>query len=93
MSCVNRQYELARGINARGKAPQKTTPLASMRLSVGLANGGGVMVAEAAHCSGLVELILRTLRKLPTARNFGALVSAGGGATVMEGAGVGGGGV
>lgn len=84
MSCVNRQYELERGVNARGRPPLRPTPLAPMRMSVVLADGQAVVV-EAERCSSQAELCLRALRVLPTVRSFGARVF-NGCATIAEGA-------
>ena len=69
MSCVNRQYETVRGVNARGRPPSRLTPLAPMSMTV--MEDGRVVVIDVDLSSGHIEVILRALRSRPAARSFG----------------------
>lgn len=69
ISCINRQYEVERGRNARGKPPVKLQPLAPMAMA--LREDGRVVIAKVDLSSSLVEIILRALRTRPDVRAFG----------------------
>lgn len=69
VSCVNRQYELARGVNARGTALSKTAALGAVNAAAVL-HGGDVVAVQTEKAAGLYELILRALSRAPGAGRF-----------------------
>lgn len=73
MSCINRQYESVKGVNARGKPPTRYTPLAA--LSVPARDDKADFVASVEFGSGYVEMVLRVFRAKPTGRAVGRLRS------------------
>jgi len=69
VSCLNRQYEIVRGVNAKGKAPTRLAPLAPM--SIAAMEDGGPVVVDTELSANRLEVILRALRSRPGARSFG----------------------
>lgn len=61
VSCVNRQYELERGRNARGTAPLQVTPLVRAP-AVLLMDGAAPMFTVTEYGAGMEEVVLRTMR-------------------------------
>ena len=68
VSCVNREYEVARNRNARGGAAPSGLHLAPLQLL--LFEDDGLVCARASMASGLLEVIWRALRTRAKARNF-----------------------
>lgn len=73
VSCVNRQYEVVRGVNAKGRAPVRLLPLAPMEMA--LREDSRIVVAMVPLSSSRVEVILRALRSRPGVRAFGRRAS------------------
>lgn len=67
VSCVNRQYEVTRGRNARGGAGPR---LQLAPLEVVLYEDDGLMQARCGLAAGLLEVIWRALRTRANARSF-----------------------
>lgn len=69
VSCINRQYELERGVNAKGSAPSRLAPLVS--LSLAYAIDGEARLTTFPKVTGCVEAMLRVLRTQPGEVEFG----------------------
>jgi hypothetical protein len=63
VSCINREYELDRGVNAKGSAPSRLRPLAPMALS--FACEGEARTTTFPKVTGRLEAMLRVLRTHP----------------------------
>lgn len=63
VSCINREYELERGYNAKGTAPCKQKPL--MPVSLAFSVDGEVQVATFPKVASRLEAMLRVLRQQP----------------------------
>lgn len=64
VSCINRQYEIERGVNAKGSAPSRLRPLLPVAIQVASADGW-VQVTSFAKVTSRVEAMLRVLRTNP----------------------------
>lgn len=69
VSCINREYELDRGVNAKGSPPSRLKPLGAVALAY--ACEGEARVTVFPKVTGRVEAMLRVLRTQPGEVEFG----------------------
>lgn len=69
VSCINRQYEVERGCNAKGSAPVRLKPLFPM--SVSYVSQGQEQTTSFPRVADRVEAVLRVLRTQPGDVEFG----------------------
>lgn len=60
VSCINREYEIVRGVNAKGSAPSRLKPLHAV--AVAYAVDGEVRITSIPRATGRLEAMLRVLR-------------------------------
>lgn len=84
VSCVNRQYEVIKGVNAKGRPPTRVAPLAPMRI-VSVEHTSAVLVSTAL-ASGRLEVVLRTLRERREVVGFSRRSSSFGALSLCRGA-------
>lgn len=63
VSCINREYEIVRGVNAKGSAPSRLKPL--HQAAVLFCADGEVQKAAFPRVTGRLEAVLRVLRTRP----------------------------
>lgn len=69
VSCVNRGYEIERGVNAKGSKPSRLKPL--MPVALAFSADGDAKVVIYPRVTGRLEAMLRVLRTQPGDVEFG----------------------